>query len=189
MVVRLQSPDVPESSFAAKPKTSYRAGSGYCRVEELPDEERGIHGLVIINEPDIWVVNLLAKAARHYLDPGPKFNCRLLMFASLEDAKAAKNPTTPAFELEFGQELAYFKAKGAVPEQGPILQGKPTRSYSVTSGGLQFLLFTTGAPERPWAIVRQRGNARDIYWYIAYEQLPFDPKLFSRPKDVKMEEQ
>jgi hypothetical protein len=53
--VRLQSADVQEGSFAAKPKVMYRAGSGYCRTEELPNEEDGIHGLMIINEPDTWI--------------------------------------------------------------------------------------------------------------------------------------
>jgi hypothetical protein len=71
LVVRLQSPDVPEASFAAQPKTMYRAGTRYCRIEELPDTEHGIQGLVVINEPDIWLVNLLAKTAQHQLDPGP----------------------------------------------------------------------------------------------------------------------
>src|ERR1700733_11064825 len=59
--VRLQSPQIPEESFAAKPKIMYRAGNGYCRTEELPDTEHGVHGLMIINEPDVWMVNLLAK--------------------------------------------------------------------------------------------------------------------------------
>lgn len=63
LTVRLQSPDIPEESFAAKPKTMYRTGNGYCRTEELPDPEQGIHGLMIINEPDVWMVNLLTKAA------------------------------------------------------------------------------------------------------------------------------
>ena len=59
LIVRLESPEVPGQSFAAKPKTLYRAGTGYCRTEELPDPEHGIHGLMIINEPDVWMVNRL----------------------------------------------------------------------------------------------------------------------------------
>jgi hypothetical protein len=51
--VRLQSREVPEESFAAKPKLMCRAGNAYCRTDELPDPENGIHGLMIINEPDV----------------------------------------------------------------------------------------------------------------------------------------
>src|SRR5947209_3367332 len=69
LVVRLESPDVPKTSFPALPKTMYRAGSRYCRIEELPDSEHGIHGLVVINEPDIWLANRLDKTAQHQVDP------------------------------------------------------------------------------------------------------------------------
>ena len=52
LAVRLESPEIAKESFAAQPKLMYRAGNGYCRTEELPDIERGIHGLMILNEPD-----------------------------------------------------------------------------------------------------------------------------------------
>ena len=81
MVVQLQSPDVPADSFAAKPKTMIRAGTQFCRTEEEPDPEHRIHGLVIINEPDAWLVNLESKSAQHMVDPGPTFNCRMPVFA------------------------------------------------------------------------------------------------------------
>ncbi len=103
LVVHLQSPDVPEDSFGAKPKTMYRAGTGYCRIEELPDEEHGIHGLMIINEPDTWMVNLLAKTAQHYIDSGPTFNSRMPIFVFGQDIKSAEDLKRPAFQLEFGR--------------------------------------------------------------------------------------
>jgi len=66
---------IPEASFAAKPKTMSRAGNGYCRTEELMDRDQGIHGLMIINEPDVWMVNLLGEDSATLRDPGPTFNC------------------------------------------------------------------------------------------------------------------
>jgi len=57
--VFLEGPDIPARSFATKPKVMYRAGTRYCRTEEAPDPENGIHGLAIVNEPDFWLVNLL----------------------------------------------------------------------------------------------------------------------------------
>lgn len=188
LVVRLQSPNVAQDSFAGKPKVIYRAGTGYCRIEELPDEEHGIHGIMIINEPDTWMVNLLAKEAQHYLDPGPTFNCRLPIFVSGENVKSAGDLKKPSFDLEFGREIAYFEGKGMKSTEGPVLQDKPTRAYWSNAGDAQLFLFTTGTPERPWAVVRQRGNAREMYWYAAYEQLPFDSKLFVKPTDVKIED-
>jgi hypothetical protein len=35
---------------------------------------------MIINEPEIWMVNLLSKTAQHYVDSGPTFSCRMPMF-------------------------------------------------------------------------------------------------------------
>ena len=63
--VTFHSPDVPDGSFAAKPKVFYRAGERYCRIEEASDPEHRLHNLMIINEPDYWMVNLLAKTAQH----------------------------------------------------------------------------------------------------------------------------
>src|ERR1035441_3745446 len=81
LMVKSESPDTPKDSFASQPKRMYRTGTGYCRIEENPDPEHGIHGLMIINEPDVWMINRLDKTARHIVDAGPTFNCRLPIFA------------------------------------------------------------------------------------------------------------
>ena len=127
--VRLQSPEVPDDSFGAKPKTMYRAGNRYCRTEEQPDHEHGIHGLLIINEPDVWMVNLFTKTAQHFVDSGPTFNCRMPMFIG-DQEKSGADTKNPLLELEFGRELAYFKEKEATRREGPVLQGKPTTVYT-----------------------------------------------------------
>jgi hypothetical protein len=188
LVVRLESREAPEQSFAAQPKVIYRAGSGYCRGEEAPDVAHGIHGLLIINEPDTWMINLFTKTGRHMLDKGPTFNCRMPMFLGREPVKSGDDLKKPLFELEFGRELAFFKGKGAAATKGPILQGKATTAYIVTVGEWQIYLFTSGSPERPVAVSRVRGDVRETFWYGAYEELPFDSKLFAKPEGVKIEE-
>jgi hypothetical protein len=188
LAVRVQSPEIPEDSFAAKPKVMYRAGNRYCRTEEMPDRENLIHGLMIINEPDIWMVNLFPKIAQHLTDPGPTFNCRMPIFVYGDEIKSAGDMNQPLFELEFGRELTYFTGRGATPKQGPVLRGKATMAYSTEVGDSLLLLFTTGTPEQPWAVIRQRGKTREIIWYGVYEQLPFDPKLFGKPEGVKIED-
>jgi hypothetical protein len=69
--------DIAADSFSAKPKTFWRASNLYCRIDEEPDPERGIHGRMVINEPDAWLVNLADNSAKHLLDRGPTFNFRL----------------------------------------------------------------------------------------------------------------
>jgi hypothetical protein len=65
LMVKLESLEIPKESFAAQARLMYRAASRYCRIEENPDIEHGIHGLIIINEPNSWLVNRLDKTARH----------------------------------------------------------------------------------------------------------------------------
>jgi hypothetical protein len=182
-----QSPDVPAGSFATKPKVMYRSGDRYCRVEEEPDPSQGIHGLMIINEPDYWMVNLMTKTARHGLDPGPTYSCHLPIFGNGVD----KSPNSEAAQiaaLEFGLELDYFKGKGATPQKGPVLQTKETTAYRLEVGTSALALFTYGTPERPLAVVLQRGEKSDIYWYSGYGQVDFDPVLFAKPLDVTTDE-
>jgi hypothetical protein len=178
--VVLQGPGIPAGSFAAKPKTMYRAGSRYCRVEEAEDTENQVHGLMIVNEPDAWAVNLLTKTARHLVDPGPTFNCHLPVFPD--------DPNKDLSGLEFGLEMKFFQSKGAAPHPGSVLQGKQTTQYQVIAGDSKLALFTYGTPERPLAVGRVRGNDGEIYWYSGYGELPFDAKLFARPEGVKVEE-
>jgi hypothetical protein len=188
LVVRLQRPDIPEPSFAAQPKTMYRAGSRYCRIEELPDPEHGIHGLVVINEPDFWMVNRLDRTAQHGVDPGPTFNCSLPMFVDDKDAKSAADTSNPLKGLEFGRELAFFHEKGAASAPGPTLSGKATNAYTVKIGDSQLVLFTSGRPERPVAVARERKAMREVYWYGSYDEVAFDAKLFAKPEGVKIED-
>jgi hypothetical protein len=186
LAVRLERPDVAKESSAAQLKLMYRAGSGYCRSEEVLDHEDGIHGLMIVNEPDAWLVNLHTMTAQHVVDPGPTFICHLPIFRGQDGAPT--DMKNPILSLEFGQEIAYFKAKGANPKQGPILRGKLTNIYAADAGRSQLFLFVTGTPEHPWAVARQHDGEREIVWYGTYEQVPFDAKLFGKPGDVKIKD-
>ena len=187
MVVQLQSPDVPADSFAAKPKTIIRAGTQFCRVEEEPDPEHGIHGVMITNEPDAWMVNLESKSAQHMVDPGPTFNCRMPIFASLISDLPVEE-TKQIGALEFGYELEFFKSKGATGHPGGVLQTKETSAYKLNFGDSTVALFTYGTPERPLAAAWTHGEKHAIFWYSGYGDLDFDPKLFAKPEHVRIDE-
>lgn len=186
MVVQLESTDVPAGSFATKPKTMLRAGAKYCRIEEEPDPAHGIHGLTIIDEPDAWMVNLESKTAKHLVDPGPAYSCRLPILAS----RLAELPEEQAKQmggLEFGDELDFFRSKGAALKPGPVLQTKQTVTFILRFGDSSVALFAYGTPERPLAVVWTRGDKHDIYWYSDYEEVDFNAALFAKPVGVKIE--
>ena len=89
--------------------------------------------------------------------------------------------------LEIGRELSYFKAR-ASSKQGSVLRGKATNEYTFDAGDSRVFLYTTGAPERPWVITRQRGKDPETYLYEAYDDLPFDSRRFTKPEGVRIED-
>jgi hypothetical protein len=184
--VHLEGPEVMTGSFLAQPKVIYRAGTKYCRMEEAEDSQNKIHGLLVVNEPDAWMINLYDKSARHVVDPGPTFNCGLPMFAEVD----SKDEGAMLYQnLQFGNELLFFKQMGAAGQPGPEENGKKTTQYAIEIGSTRFLMFTVGAPnERPLAVARAVGGKGEVFIYTAYEEVPFDSKLFARPEGVKISE-
>jgi hypothetical protein len=184
--VHLEGPQIVAGSFSAKPKVMYRAGTRYCRIEEAEDGENKIHGLLIVNEPDAWMVNLYDKSARHIVDPGPTFNCKLPIFVNVDpkDEAAILYP-----DLQFGSELKFFKKMGSTGGPGPEEDGKKTTQYVIEIGSTRFVMLTISTPsERPLAVGRAVGDKGEVFIYTSYEEIPFDPKVFARPDDIKISE-
>src|SRR5208283_3098941 len=171
MVTSFESPAVPKDSHATLPVTRYRAGTKYCRSEYPPNPAEHVHWVSIVNEPDLWNVNLLKHTAGHFVDPGPALECRIPIFRD----KTIKSDldTNPFINLEYAHELEYFKGKGVAPKPGPVLRDKQTTAYGMQIGDWQVTLYTAGTPERPWAITRQNAKTTQTYWYEVYEQVPF----------------
>jgi hypothetical protein len=187
MEVLIQSPDTSSTSSSAKSKVLYRAGDLDCRMEEQADPERGIHGLMVIHEPDAWMVNLVTHTALHIVNTGPTYHCRMPIFADrLRDMPADEQ--RPIGDLEFGRELEFFTDRDAKPHPGPVLQGKQTTMYELQFGASSLALFTVGGPAIPLAVVWRRDKTHEVFWYSSYEQVPFDPSLFAKPQGVTITE-
>src|SRR5712691_13067681 len=95
ITTRIIEPKMNPDSFFAQPKTLWRAGTKYARVAEAADPQHQIHGLVIVNEPDVWMVNLFDKSGTHMVDTGPTFNAHLPIFEASSGVAG----------FEFGREL------------------------------------------------------------------------------------
>jgi hypothetical protein len=89
-IIQMSGTDIPAGSFASKPKIFWCASSQYCRIDEEPDPEHGIHGRLLINEPDAWLLNLADSTAKHMVDTGPTFNCRMPIFATDQSGVAGE---------------------------------------------------------------------------------------------------
>src|SRR5437879_11734236 len=56
---------LPADHFVTQPKTLYRYGSMFGRVEEVFNKQTGLHLLVVVSEPDVWVVTRAKHGDQH----------------------------------------------------------------------------------------------------------------------------
>jgi len=69
-----------------------------------------------------------------------------------------------------------------------VLQSKETTLYKLQFGESVVALFTyeQNKTEFPLAVAWNRGEKHEIFWYSQYGWFDFDPKLFAKPKDIKI---
>jgi hypothetical protein len=184
VIVQLSGTDIPEGSFAGKPKTLWRATNSYCRSDEEPDPAQGLHLSVIMNEPDSWLVDLANNRAKHMVDLGPTFNCRLPIFAlSMEIFKSKVGG------LEYGHELEFFQKNGAKQVDGPKLDSFKANYYELALDGMVLKLVEGVDIHVPIRIALLQDEKITQVRYLLWEdQVPFKADLFAKPVGVNIEE-
>jgi hypothetical protein len=184
VIAQMSGTDVPAGAFAGKPKTMWRASNSYCRIDEEPDPEHGLHLRTIMNEPNAWLVDLASNRAKHMVDPGPTFNCRMPIFAF--DMSMVKGKIG---ELEYGRELEFFQKYGAKQVEGPKLESFAANYYELTIDGMLLTLVERADTHAPIMIRLVQGEKITKVKYLLWEdQVPFKLDLFAKPTGVKMEE-
>ncbi|MBI3528173.1 MAG: hypothetical protein HY067_09405 [Betaproteobacteria bacterium] len=102
---QLAGKQIAADSFDAQSKKVWRIGRDYLRFEDAPNPQTKVHGLIIVAEPDIWIVDRNTNQAQLAVDPGPNYKIHFPLFASEASQKLR--------ELEFGHELEYFHESDA----------------------------------------------------------------------------
>jgi outer membrane lipoprotein-sorting protein len=139
--------------------------------------------LVIVNEPDVWMVNLFDKSGRHMVDRGPTFNAHLPIF---EDSSGAK---TGVGELEFGKETEFFTKYNASRSPGAIISGRSSERYEVKIGGSTLVLWLDAQSKKPLRVSLIQGRGTQTMEYLSYEDnLKFDPSIFQPPAGITFQE-
>jgi hypothetical protein len=199
IVFRGMSPHPAPDSLGAQPKTLtqvadkdwtlYRVGDKYSRIEEAPDPAGRIHTLSITREPDAWVINLLDNTARHIIDPGPTFFARLPMISTLKP-NGQPDPDKEFQDLEFGNEVRFFRGHKARDLGLRKVEGKDCNALAIKSGGREVTLLLDPDTGKPVEIdVTNDGKPDFSIRYLSYEiDLPFDPSLFEPPQGLKITE-
>jgi len=176
VVIRNATPGLDPNSFAAQPKTFYRLGTKYGRIEEAPDREHGIHGLMVVSEPDLWMINLRSKTGQHFVDTGAPYHFHAPVLAGADDPEFVK-----AFEV--GCELEYVKEKSSSPPRPVTMNGRTLESYVASEGEYQLVLVIDPATQKPFAAtVKKGGKIVSFIRYLEYEtELTPDLALFTPP--------
>jgi len=162
----------------------WRAGNGYCRIDEEPDPERQVHLRIIMSEPDSWLVDLASNQAKHMVDPGPTFNCRMPIFAFSEELLKGK-----IGELEYGHELDFFQKNGAMEIEGPKLSAFEAKYFRLDVDGASLMLVERVDKQAPLEIVLLQGEKVTQIRYLLWDdQAAFNANLFAMPTGVAIEE-
>jgi hypothetical protein len=169
-------------SFDSEPVSYWCAGSGHGRIDMAPDDKNGMHELIIMNDPNVWMIDLNSKSGRHIVDHSPPLVVHFQVFG----------PTIP-FEkgkpnLEFANEVEYFKYRNAKVSAGPTLAGRKTISYECTVEGKKLSLLTDTSA-RPLRITYSGADAHEILEYLRYDEVPSDAAYFEAPAGIKIAEE
>lgn len=184
MVVRLSGPDIKPNSHSALPRTIYRAGSHYARIDDPPDAREQMEKVTLIAEPDAYSFNLLDKTGTHAIEQGGPNDLHLPIVLPFDP----KHQLPALDRLEFGSEFEFFEQAGATKQAGPIINGRPADAYVIKTASGPATLIVKSGTESPIKLSWQSPDGTYTYEYISYQDVPFDPKLFAKPAGVKLKE-
>ena len=183
IVMSADTPGLDAAAFGTQPRAYYRIGNDKMRIEEAPDKPNGIHGLIVVAEPDIWMINLFDKTGRHIVDPGPTLNAVAPVIAlSGMPAKLAA--------LQLGCEGEFLAANAIAPTRTERIANTDFTVYRLSDGGDAIeLLERQGTTTPAYARYYRQGKLDLVLRYDVYEVgLPDNPSLFIPPGDVQMTE-
>ena len=192
MTVRNVTPGLQAIDPRAQPKRLWRKGSQFLRSLEQPMVSQTLQdpttpmarqALVVIAEPDIWMIDQASRQGRHTVDKGPALVVRAPILPPGSGPPEFMN-------LEFGCE-AEFVAVRAPTAQTTVRWGSVNaaiHTYTVGTSSLAILMDDSSG--EPLMITHVRdGRPAYIIRYDEYRQgLPDQPALFRPPADVTITE-
>lgn len=171
IVTRFDAPGVPADGFGRRPKTLYRLGETYGRMEEELNPETGLHLLIVVNGADIWMLNRADGSGQHAVDPGPTIGFRAPVAGTLI------SPYWDNFEL--GCEVPFMEAVKASKTAGES-EGSTLYRHEAEGVTATLLVDRRGVPQRV-TVTTEDGTSSFVY--DAWEQLDSDdPAMFARPE-------
>ena len=176
---RLTGKQIAADSFDAQIKKVWRSGMNYLRFEDAPNPQTKVHGLIIVAEPDIWIVDRNTNQAQHTLDPGPHYSIHFPLFAS--------DPSPRVKELEFGHEVEYFEQHGADSLPVEEIDGFRCKPRRMHVDGRDVTLYLK-SDDVPFQVTLKSSQYEYSIRFVRYEaNHKLDRSLFQLPPGVQLQ--
>jgi hypothetical protein len=175
---RVVSANLPASSPEAQPRKIWLLGKEFLRFEDVTNPETKVHGLIIVDEPDIWIIDRNKGQGQHAIDPGPQYVVHFPIFPSEQSEKLK--------QLEFGSELKFFQDNGARVLASQTVDGIKCKLYRMELDDRELTLFLK--PDNlPLQIEVQSAGLKYAVRFLKYDpnQKP-DMNLFKVPPGIKI---
>ncbi len=175
---QLAGKQIAADSFDAQTKKVWRIGNNYLRFEDAPNPQTKIYGLIIVAEPDIWIIDRNTNQAQHTVDPGPNYKIHFPLFASETSEKLRA--------LEFGHELEYFRENNAKELPAQDVDGFKCKVLRLAIDDREVTLFLK-TNDTPLHIVVKSPEYEYAMRFLRYEadRKP-DKLLFQLPPGVQL---
>ena len=181
IVYRNVSPGLAAEAPQAQPRTLWRQGALFLRSELQPTPGAPSEPLVIVAEPEIWMIDPVKRSGQRSLDPGP------MMFVS---APILAMPEVPAAfrALEFGCEAAFIAAHAPQPAGNLNWGSRPAARHVLADGGHTLTVIMDRRSKRPLMLTYDRDGATVIALrYDDYDdKQPPQKGLFAPPRGMKI---
>jgi len=175
---RVVSPQLPPSSPESQSRKLWLLGNKYMRFEDVPNAQTGVHGMIIVSEPDIWFVDRKTNTGKHNVDPGPTYSVHFPILAN-EQSSLLNN-------LEFGRERTFFLDRSARDLGSEKVDGISCTVLGIEVDGRDLKLFLD-KDNKPVQISVKTDAYQYAVRYVKF-QPGLDPKLdlFKLPPGVKL---
>jgi hypothetical protein len=175
---RVVSETLPASSPELQPRKIWRLGKALLRFEDVANPETKTHALVIVDEPNLWVIDRSKSEGQHALDPGPQYVVHFPIFPREQSDKLK--------QLEFGSELSFFREHGAKELASQTVDGIKCKVYRLEFDDRKVTLLMK--PDNlPLQIEVQSTDVKYAVRFLQYDpnQKP-DMNLFKVPAGIKI---
>lgn len=173
--------EIAPESFEAQPKRVWRVEDSHLRFEEILNPANAEQKLVIVAQPDIWLINAAAKKGIHTTDPGPTYKVNFPVLTANDVPELAL--------LEMGREKEFFAARKPKSSPEKLVAGIACTAQEITVNKRKLVLYSKKSDGKPFQVALELGERNVAVRYLKYETgLAADAALFKPPADVAIEE-